>query len=244
MSETHTPQNISMYRDKYLKYKTKYLELVGGKGRGKKKKTKKSEDQVPMTSSQKKKFETLRKNAGAYAPKHYFDGLSFKEATTRLERIQEGSKTDSRDTKAYRNWETDYRDGQLIQTKPSRYTQQWRRYFPDVTSLQEKSELTGVPMDIIDEVYRKGAAAWRTGHRPGAGKEQWGHARVNSFLVKGKTFYTADFYLAKRIIESKAKKYKKAQKWFRSIDGLCDERKKYTIPDFCEKKPEKINFGK
>ena len=27
-------------------------------------------------------------------------------------------------------------------------------------------------------------AAWKSGHRPGAGQEQWGYARVNSFLTK------------------------------------------------------------
>jgi len=31
---------------------------------------------------------------------------------------------------------------------------------------------------------RRGMAAWKSGHRPGAGQEQWGYARVNSFLTQ------------------------------------------------------------
>jgi hypothetical protein len=41
-------------------------------------------------------------------------------------------------------------------------------------------------------------AAWRTGHRPGATEQQWGYARVYSFLLKGKTYYTADADLANK----------------------------------------------
>ena len=36
-------------------------------------------------------------------------------------------------------------------------------------------------------------AAWRTGHRPGTTPQQWGMARVNSYITKGKgTYYGAD----------------------------------------------------
>jgi hypothetical protein len=37
---------------------------------------------------------------------------------------------------------------------------------------------------------KRGMAAWKTGHRPGANQEQWGYARVNSFLTGGKTIGT------------------------------------------------------
>ena len=42
-------------------------------------------------------------------------------------------------------------------------------------------------------------AAWRTGHRPGASQQAWAYARVSSFLTKGKTYYTADADLAKKV---------------------------------------------
>ena len=32
---------------------------------------------------------------------------------------------------------------------------------------------------------KRGLAAWKTGHRPGANQQQWGYARINSFLTKG-----------------------------------------------------------
>ena len=66
--------------------------------------------------------------------------------------------------------------------------------------LKNKSEETGVPMGILRAVMRRGMAAWKTGHRPGAGQEQWGYARVNSFLTKGKgTWGKADKDLAKEV---------------------------------------------
>jgi hypothetical protein len=51
-------------------------------------------------------------------------------------------------------------------------------------ALKKKEEETGVPVKFLRIVMRRGMAAWRTGHRPGAGVHQWGYARVNSFLTK------------------------------------------------------------
>jgi hypothetical protein len=68
------------------------------------------------------------------------------------------------------------------------------------TGLKNKSDDTGVPIGILRAVMRRGMAAWKTGHRPGAGQEQWGYARVNSFLTKGKgTWGKADKDLAKEV---------------------------------------------
>ena len=68
------------------------------------------------------------------------------------------------------------------------------------TGLKNKSEETGVPIGILRAVMRRGMAAWKSGHRPGAGQEQWGYARVNSFLTKGKgTWGKADSDLAKEV---------------------------------------------
>ena len=50
--------------------------------------------------------------------------------------------------------------------------------------LKKKSEETGVSLPLLRIVMRRGMAAWKSGHRPGAGQEQWGYARVNSFLTK------------------------------------------------------------
>jgi len=52
------------------------------------------------------------------------------------------------------------------------------------TGLKKKSDQTGVSLPLLRLVMRRGMAAWKSGHRPGAGQEQWGYARVNSFLTK------------------------------------------------------------
>ena len=66
------------------------------------------------------------------------------------------------------------------------------------TGVKNKAEETGCPIGIIRAVMRRGLAAWKSGHRPGAGQEQWAYARVNSFLTGGKgTWGGADADLAK-----------------------------------------------
>jgi hypothetical protein len=68
------------------------------------------------------------------------------------------------------------------------------------TGLKNKAKDTGVPIGILRAVMRRGMAAWKTGHRPGAGQQQWGYARVNAFLTKGEgTWGGADKDLAKEV---------------------------------------------
>jgi hypothetical protein len=67
-------------------------------------------------------------------------------------------------------------------------------------SLKKKSEKSGISVGILKQVYNRGVAAWKTGHRPGTTPEQWGHARVNSFITKGSgTWGKADKDLAKQV---------------------------------------------
>uniref|UniRef100_A0A6C0JEB3 DUF5824 domain-containing protein n=1 Tax=viral metagenome TaxID=1070528 RepID=A0A6C0JEB3_9ZZZZ len=183
--------------------------------------------------SQKEKDEKSKilKNANVYAPEGYFTGLTVEETKKRLERMKEGTKKSHKDASAYKDFETDFRDGERIKTKLSGYTKQWRKYFPNATSLEEKAKLTGVPFDIIEKVYNKGLAAWRTGHRPGATGQQWGYARVHSFLVKGKAYYTADNYLAKEAI----KRSRIAKEWFEWVEGLCDGEENRDKYKWCKK---------
>lgn len=68
------------------------------------------------------------------------------------------------------------------------------------TGLKNKAEESGVPIGILRAVMRRGLAAWKTGHRPGAVQQQWGYARVNSFLTKQPgTWGGADADLAKEV---------------------------------------------
>ena len=80
------------------------------------------------------------------------------------------------------------------------------------TALKKKAKDTGVPIGIIRAVMRRGLAAWKSGHRPGANQQQWGYARVNAFLTKGEgTWGKADSDLAKEVRDGgHDKKLKKA----------------------------------
>jgi hypothetical protein len=87
----------------------------------------------------------------------------------------------------------------------SNYTKNWKKIFPEALSLEEKSKASGVPLKYLEESYNRGMAAWRTGHRPGATQQQWGYARVHSFLLCGKTYHTADSDIAERAKKSSLK---------------------------------------
>lgn len=67
-------------------------------------------------------------------------------------------------------------------------------------SLKSKAEKSGMPFGVLKKVYNRGMAAWKTGHRPGTTPEQWGHARVNSFITKSSgTWGKADSDLAAKV---------------------------------------------
>lgn len=80
------------------------------------------------------------------------------------------------------------------------------------TALKKKEEETGVPMEFLRIIMRRGMAAWRTGHRPGATQQQWGYSRLNSFLTKQPgTWGGADADVAKEVRDGgHDKKLKKA----------------------------------
>jgi hypothetical protein len=129
-----------------------------------------------------KKVGELRKTQGKiYAPLKYFRGLkTLKDVETRYKKMLK---------KDYSDFKTD----EGVKTRTSTYTQKFRKkYGQNVKSLPEISKATGVPLKTLQTVYNRGLAAWRTGHRPGASPQAWGYARVHSFIMKGKTYYTTD----------------------------------------------------
>ena len=75
-------------------------------------------------------------------------------------------------------------------------------------ALKNKAKKTGIPLGILRQVYRRGIAAWKTGHVPGTTPQQWGMGRVNSFAVGGKTTKMADKALYKQAKAAKARKRK------------------------------------
>jgi hypothetical protein len=54
-------------------------------------------------------------------------------------------------------------------------------------TLKKKAKKANMPLGALTSVYRKGLAAWLTGHRQGVAQHQWAMARVNSFIRGGKT---------------------------------------------------------
>jgi hypothetical protein len=85
-------------------------------------------------------------------------------------------------------------------------------------SIEELAEHTDLPVEALQEVYNRGVGAWRTNiasvrlkkdfsknpnlskypRSARLGKEQWGMARLYSFIDKGKTFHTADADIAEK----------------------------------------------
>jgi len=54
-------------------------------------------------------------------------------------------------------------------------------------TLKKKADNANMPLGALTSVYRKGLAAWLTGHRQGIPQHAWAMARVNSFIRGGKT---------------------------------------------------------
>lgn len=76
--------------------------------------------------------------------------------------------------------------------------------FEEVEGLKKKAEKSGISYGILKQVYDRGMAAWKGGHRPGTTPQQWAFARVNSFITKGKgTWGGADSDLAAKVKGSK-----------------------------------------
>ena len=73
---------------------------------------------------------------------------------------------------------------QDTQTK-NRQTEEYELSEDATAALQKKADKSGVSLGILRQVYNRGMAAWKTGHRPGATQQQWAFARVNSFLTGG-----------------------------------------------------------
>jgi hypothetical protein len=100
-------------------------------------------------------------------------------------------------------------------------------------ALKRKSEKTGVPISYLRIIMRRGMAAWKSGHRPGAGQQQWGYARLASFLTGRPTTWGspkmspkggADSDVAKEIVR---KGHTKGLKFFKKKVNEESEHKYY-----------------
>jgi len=148
-----------------------------------------------------------KKKDREFWPPKYYKGLTLRQKQIRKKEIDKFGAKDWKDPAAYRGFRSDA----FIPSKSSSYTKEWKKQFPDALSLQDKAKATGVPLKAIKASYDRGMAAWRTGHRPGATEQQWGYARVHSFLLCGKTYHTTDSDLARNAKATSAS----ARKWFK-----------------------------
>jgi len=145
-----------------------------------------------------------------YWPVKYHRGLTRRQNSQRKRSATRRTKMSFKDPKAYVPWKTD----KGVKTRKSSYSSRFHSKYPGVKTLPEIAKATDVPVSTLRTVYNRGMAAWRTGHRPGATQQQWGYARVHSFLLCGKTARSTDSDLKREAIATS----KKAATWFASVD--------------------------
>lgn len=169
-------------------------------------------------------------------PKKYYKGLSKKEKEARAKKFKKGSDSEDDDAKAY----TPAPGDKDAKTKPSKHTKKYEKMFGEDLNeisllenkgVRNKAKETGIPYSILNQVFKRGKAAWKTGHRPGTTPDQWGYARINSFATGGKTRTTADKDLWKKYQEYKKKKKKKKTKSEEYLEEATYQGKKVKLGD-------------
>jgi dephospho-CoA kinase len=172
-----------------------------------------------FTLIREKKFPPVRKDKESGLPQKYVKGLSASTAKARKAHWEKTSKMSDKDPRAYEPAPGDAtaktkpskhtlavrkimdeaeeikirriaRSGNITAVK-ERQKENRIEEAAD-SSLAAKAKKSGISVGTLRKVYKRGVAAWNSGHRPGTTPQQWGHARVNSYINKGKTYHTAD----------------------------------------------------
>jgi len=135
--------------------------------------------------------------------KKYYKGLDSETKQKREKHFDKHADMDDGDDDAYKPAPGD----KDAETKPSKHTNKYQDMYGESElsedssserAIKNKSEETGIAYGILKQVYNRGMAAWKSGHRPGTTPHQWALARINSFATGGKTRYTADADLWKK----------------------------------------------
>jgi hypothetical protein len=74
--------------------------------------------------------------------------------------------------------------------------------------IKKKSEQSGISQGILKSVYKRGKAAWNSGHVAGTPQEAWATGRVNSFITGVGGARKADSDLWEKAKKQKEKKKK------------------------------------
>tara|TARA_R110002012_G_scaffold320885_1_gene546362 strand:- start:2134 stop:2439 length:306 start_codon:yes stop_codon:yes gene_type:complete len=99
----------------------------------------------------------------------------------------------------------------MVVTNKQKFNKKYKQPLKTANGKDDISRLTGIPMKILDDVYDRGVGAFKTNRaavRPSVkSAEQWAMARVYAFVMKGKTYKTADKDLADKVRKKKIKGY-------------------------------------
>lgn len=72
--------------------------------------------------------------------------------------------------------------------------------------IKNKAKASGISASILRQVYSRGTAAWKSGHRPGVSQQQWAAGRLNSFITGKGGARKADADLWAKAKKSKKRK--------------------------------------
>lgn len=154
----------------------------------------------------------------------YFKGLSKSQKEAKSKQIKKQSAMQDDDAAAYKPMAGDLdKDGKFKGSKvKSSFTKKVNQDLSETQvfnfnqwmavneakasdeSLRKKAKKYKMPFGILKQVFNRGMAAWKTGHRPGQSQAAWAHARVNSFVTKSPgTWGKADKDLAQKVRASK-----------------------------------------
>ena len=97
----------------------------------------------------------------------------------------------------------------MVLTYKQKFNKKYGQKLSQPNSKKDLSKLSGVSVSILDKVFYRGVGAFNTNRaavRPSVkSAEQWGYARIYSFLMGGKTRQTADADLWFKHLKSKKK---------------------------------------
>jgi len=139
-----------------------------------------------------------RTPGGKKFPDKYLKGLTPLEKMIAEDEIDKGYEYDVDDPKAYKFWKSDIKaKARGMKIGPSKHRLKYYKMYrnnidPDYkpSGKTQKAKFlnrivkeTGIKKKYLEEIYNKGLAAWRVGHRPGVQQHQWAAGRVYAFAV-------------------------------------------------------------
>ncbi len=143
-------------------------------------------------------------------PERYLEGLNDNERFQR--QIELVAKRRKSTKERYEKLETDEIARKKGIPKKGSCTEKWENMYPNATSNSKKSDITGIPIDILNKVDNKGKGAYySSGSRPGQTSQSWGKARVNCFILNKPSVTKGPDRI---LFEEAIKRSPKAKTWF------------------------------